>query len=58
MTPEKIQLLEELFLDTKMLFCVLFQSIKYLEYEQCSNSEQVFLCNIIEKKLNKISNLF
>ena len=49
MTPEKIQLLEELFLDTKMLFCVLFQSIKYLEYEQCSNSEQVFLCNIIEK---------
>lgn len=58
MTPEKIQLLEELHLDTKMLFCVLFQSMKYLEYEQCTNSEQVYLCSLIEKKLNKISNLF
>ena len=53
-----MQSLQKLHYEITMLFSVLFQSIKYLEFEKRENSEQVFLCEVIKKKLDEISNLF
>lgn len=58
MTSKDMQSLQKLHYEITMLFSVLFQSIKYLEFEKRENSEQVFLCEVIKKKLDEISNLF
>ncbi len=58
MTSKDMQSLQKLHYEITMLFSVLFQSIKYLEFEKRENSEQAFLCEVIKKKLDEISNLF
>ena len=53
-----MQSLQKLHYEITMLFSGLLQSIKYLEFEKGENSELAFLCEVIEKKLDEISNLF
>ena len=58
MTSKDMQSLQQLHYEITMLFSVLFQSIKFLEFDQSANYEQAYLCSLIEKKLDEISNLF
>lgn len=53
MTSKDMQSLQKLHYEITMLFSVLFQSIKYLEFEKRENSEQAFLCEVIKKSSMK-----
>ncbi len=51
MTSKDLQSLQQLHYEITMLFSVLFQSIKFLEFDQSANYEQAYLCSLIEKKI-------
>lgn len=53
MTSKDMQSLQKLHYEITMLFSVLFQSIKYLEFEKRENSEQVFCVKLLKKSSMK-----
>lgn len=54
---KKFQIIEETMLEIRLLHTILTQSLKCIEYDEGRDCEQIYLCNIIDKKLSKISNL-
>lgn len=54
----EVDKINKLTLELSMLFRILQDSINLNEYENGINSHQVYLCEIIERKITDIRNLF
>lgn len=55
---EKFLQIEELTLELAFMNTILYRSLKCLEYDEAQNTEEIYLCSLIEEKINEIRRLF